>query len=97
MVELEKEINKIQNMGYFVNDYKIKVDNNITIVVGWSDEETKGTYIELSNGRIIKGSLFTSELLKQVRILQKDIKRYGVDKTAEKHTEQKEWSQEWVD
>lgn len=97
MVELEKEIDKVHNMGYFVDDYDIKVDNNITITIGWSDEETKGTYIELSNRRIIKGSPFTSELLKQVRTLQKDIKKYGVDKAVEKHTGQEEWSQEWVD
>lgn len=97
MVKLEKEIDKIQDMGYFVNDYKIKVDNNITITIGWSDEETKGTYIELSNRRIIKGSPFTSKLLKQVRTLQKNIKKYGVDKAVEKHTGKEKWTQEWVD
>lgn len=97
MVGLEKEIDKIQDAGYFVDDYEIKVDNNITITMGWSDEETKGTYIELSNGRIIKGSPFANELLKQVRTLQKDIEKYGVDKAVERHTGRNEWTQVWVD
>lgn len=94
MVEQEKQIDMVKQSGYFVDKEKIMFDKNMWLEMEYIDDEHRSDFLHLTNGKVIKCSFTnTSEIIKRVRTLQRDIKKYGLDKAVERHTQ----GQEWVD